>query len=59
MAWIMPLKSSYGKVSSNFPTPHMLLQPLDKEERTMFRFLRARKMNIEAAADMLQSKMQH
>ena len=34
----------------------MLLQPLDNEERTMFRFLKARKMNIEAAADMLESK---
>lgn len=31
-------------------------QPLDNEEHTMFRFLKARKMNVEAAADMLQSK---
>lgn len=29
---------------------------MDKEEQTLFRFLRARKMNVEAAADMLQSK---
>lgn len=31
-------------------------QPLENEEHTMFRFLKARKMNVEAAADMLQSK---
>lgn len=34
----------------------VLLQPLGNEEHTIFRFLKARKMNVEAAADMLQSK---
>ena len=37
-------------------TQPVLLQPLDNEEHTIFRFLKARKMNVEAAADMLQSK---
>ena len=35
----------------------VLLQPQDNEEHTVFRFLKARKMNVEAAADMLQSKV--
>ena len=35
----------------------VVLQPLDNEEHTIFRFLKARKMNVEAAADMLQSKL--
>ena len=35
---------------------HASLQPLDSEEDTMYRFLRARKFSVEAAADMLQSE---
>lgn len=43
-------------VSLSGSTYVVLFQPMDNEDHTIFRFLRARKMNVEAAADMLQSK---
>ena len=50
------MRSSRAMPSALLLTSCCVLQPLDEQERTLFRFLRDRKMNVTAAADMLQSK---